>query len=424
MKKRTERRQRTQAGNEPSAELAFLVEPMLAGMTATRQHLLGWVHAHGLAALDALFREEARALAGPKGQHQAARTHHHWGTTATELTFGGRRLQVRRPRVRGRNGQEATLPSVTAFRARDPLSARMMQQLLAGVSTRNYEASLEPRPPGRRTRGSSKSAVSRALVRRTRQRLHEHLTRRLEGLDVIAVFMDGVVVAQQTAIVALGITRDGRKEPLGLSLGSTENAVVCTELLQDLLARGLTVDGRVLCVIDGGKGVRKALGDVFGDAAVIQRCQLHKGRNLEALVPKARQVYVRAALRRAYRAASTAAARRQLTALVTWLAANGQATAAASLREGLEETLTVLKLGLPPTLRRFFATTNCIENLIGTLRHVSRNVKHWRAGDMRQRWLGLGLLRAAERFRRIKNHDELGALVTALGARAVPERAA
>jgi putative transposase len=424
MKRRTERRGRRQGENAASAELAVLVEPMLAGMTATRQHLLGWVHAHGLAALDELFREEAVALAGRKGRHQATRTHHHWGTTATELTFGGRRLQVRRPRVRGTNGQEATLPSVAAFRTRDPLSARMMQQLLAGVSTRNYEASLEPRPAGRRMRGSSKSAVSRTLVRRTRQRLQEHLTRRLEGLEVIALFVDGVVVAQQTAIVALGITRDGRKEPLGVSLGSTENAVVCTELLQDLLTRGLTVDSRVLCVIDGGKGVRKALGDVLGDAAVIQRCQLHKGRNLEALVPKARQVYVRAALRRAYRAASTAAARRQLTALVTWLDTNGEAGAAASLREGLEETLTVLKLGLPPTLRRFFATTNCIENLIGTLRHVSRHVKRWRAGDMRRRWLGLGLLRAAERFRRIKNHEDLGALGTALGVRAVPEQAA
>jgi transposase-like protein len=127
-------------------------------------------------------------------------------------------------------------------------------------------------------------------------------------------------------------------------------------------------------------------------------------------------VYVRAALRRAYRAVSTAAARRQLTALGTWLEANGQAAAAASLREGLEETLTVLKLGLPPALRRFFATTNCIENLIGTLRHVSRNVKRWRGGDMRQRWLGLGLRRAAERFRRIKHHHELSALVTALRA--------
>jgi len=424
MKKRAESRQRTQAMIAASAELAGLVEPMLGGMLATRQHLMAWVHAHGLAALDELFCAEARALAGRKGQHQPARTHHHWGTTATELTFGGRRLQLRRPRVRGTDGREATLPAVAAFRARDPLSARMMQQLLVGVSTRNYEASLEPRPADRRTRGSSKSAVSRALVRRTRQRLQEQLTRRLEGLEVIALFVDGVVVAQQTAIVALGLTRDGHKEPLGVSLGSTENAVVCTALLQDLLARGLTIDGRVLCVIDGGKGLRKALGDVLGDAAVIQRCQLHKGRNLAALVPKARQVYLRAALRRAYRATSAPAARRQLRTLATWLEHNGQAAAAASLREGLEETLTVVKLGLPPTLRRFFATTNCIENLIGTLRHVSRNVKRWRAGDMRQRWLGLGLLRAAERFRRIKHHAELGALVTALATRTGAEQAA
>jgi transposase-like protein len=254
------------------------------------------------------------------------------------------------------------------------------------------------------------------VVRRTRQRLHEHLTRRLEGLEVVALFLDGVVVAQQTVIVVLAITRDGTKVPLGLRLGSTENAVVCTELLQDLLARGLALDGRVLCVIDGGKGLRKALGDVLGDAAVIQRCQLHKGRNLDAVVPKSRQAYVRASLRRAYRAASAAAARRQLTGLAAWLERNGQADAAASLREGLEETLTVLKLGLPPGLRGFFATTNCIENLIGTLRHVTRNIKRWRDGDMRRRWLGLGLLRAAERFRRIKRHRELDALVIALGA--------
>jgi transposase-like protein len=300
----------------------------------------------------------------------------------------------------------------------------MMQQLLAGVSTRHYEGSLEARPSGRPTRGSSKSAVSRAVVRRTRQRLHEHLARRLDGLDVVALFMDGVVVAQQTVIVVLGITREGGKVPLGLRLGSTENAVLCTELLQDLLARGLSLEGRVLWVIDGGKGLRKALGDVFGDAAVIQRCQLHKARNLDALVPKARQAYVRASLRRAYRAASAATARRQLTALATWLERNGHADAAASMREGLEDTLTVLKLGLPPTLRRFFATTNCIENLIGTLRHVTRHIKRWRDGDMRRRWIGLGVLRAAERFRRIKRHGELGVLVTALGAAKAAERAA
>src|SRR6266545_364480 len=425
MTKRTARGQRRQAENGAGPGLAHLVEPMLAGITATRQHLLAWVHAQGLAALDELFREEAVALAGPKGRHQPQRTHHHWGTAATELTFGGRRVQVPRPRVRQTaGGGEATLPSVAAFRDRDPLTARMMQQLLAGVSMRQYEASLEVRPSGRPTRGSSKSAVSRTVVRRTRQRLQEHLARRLDGLEVVALFMDGVVVAGQTVIVVLGITREGHKEPLGLRLGSTENAVVCTELLQDLLARGLPLDGRVLCVIDGGKGLRKALGDVLGDAAVIQRCQLHKGRNLDALVPKARQAYVRAMLRRAYRAASAAAARRQLTALATWLERNGHADAAASVREGLEDTLTVLKLELPPTLRRFFATTNCIENLIGTLRHVTRHIKRWRDGDMRRRWIGLGLLRAAERFRRIKRHGELGVLVTALGAAKAAERAA
>src|SRR5438094_18008 len=419
MTKRTERGQRTQAEKGPGVDLGALVGPMLTGMATARHDLLAWVHAHGLAALDELFGAEAVALAGPKGRHQPQRTHHHWGTAATELTFGGRRVQVRRPRVRQTIGGEATLPSVAAFRDRDPLTARMMQQLLAGVSMRHYEASLEARPSGRPSRGSSKSAVSRAVVRRTRQRLHEYLAQRLDGLEVLALFMDGVVVAQQTVIVVLGITRDGSKVRLGL----TENAVVCTELLQDLLARGLTLAGRVLWVIDGGKGLRKALGDVFGDAAVIQRCQLHKARNLDALVPAARQAYVRTSLRRAYRAPSAAAARRQLTALATWLERNGHADAAASLREGLEETLTVLKLELPPTLRRFFATTNCIENLIGTVRHVTRNIKRWRDGDMRRRWIGLGLLRAAERFRRIKRHGELDGLVTALSVTA-SERAA
>lgn len=193
MTKRTERAERTQGKNGAGPEPAHLVEPMLAGMSSTRQHLLAWVHAQGLAALDALFREEAVTLAGPKGRQQAQRTHYHWGTTATELTFGGRRVQVPRPRVRRTSGGEATLPSVARFRERDPLTARMMQQLLAGVSTRQYDASLEARPSGRRTRGSSKSAVSRSVVRRTRQRLHEQLTRRLEGLEVVALFMDGVV---------------------------------------------------------------------------------------------------------------------------------------------------------------------------------------------------------------------------------------
>jgi putative transposase len=232
-----------------------------------------------------------------------------------------------------------------------------------------------------------------------------------------------VVVAGQTVIILLGITRDGRKEPLGISVGSTENAAVCTQLLQDVPGRGLAVEGRLLCVIDGGKGLRTAVQDVFGNVAVIQRCQVDKRRNLRAVLPQGRQAYDQATLTRAYRATSADAARRQLRRLVAWLEANGHSDAAARLREGLEETLRVLKLN-SPRLRRFFATNNAIENLIGTLRHVARNVTRWRDGTMIRNWVGLGVLRAAARFRRIKGHDDLGALATALRTPVAGERAA
>ena len=424
MTKRTGNAAATQAGNGTGGGLAEVLTPLIEGMTATRTHLLEWVHTLGVGALHAVFRAEAEALAGPKGQHQVDRTHHHWGCTATELTFGGRRIQVARPRVRSRAGQEAVLPAVAAWRARDPLTARVLEQILLGVSTRGYAGSLEAGPPGVRSRGTSKSAVSRTLGRRLTTTLAAQLEQRLDGIEVLALFLDGVVIAGQTVIVVLGLTCEGDKRPLGLRLGSTENAVVCTELLQDLLARGLPITERVLCVIDGGKGLRKAVQDVLGTAAVIQRCQIHKARNLQALLPKPRQAHVRATLRRAYRAASADAARRQLKALANWLESNGHVDAAASLREGLEETLTVLTLGLPTRLQRFFATTNCIENLIGTVRHVTRNVKRWRDGRMIRRWVGLALGRAATRFRRIKGHHELDALAKALHKNAPSEAAA
>jgi transposase-like protein len=414
MTKRTEKTGGTQGAATEATAVARLLAPLVDGMTATRRQLLAWVQSAGLVALEAVFREEAATLAGPKGRHDPTRTHHHWGATPRQLTFGGRRLSLPCPRVRSRAGREAVLPSVLAFRETDPLTARVMDQLLLGVSTRGYAASLESAPAGTRSRATSKSAVSRRLVAATRTQLTAQLGRRLDELDLVALFLDGVHVAGQTLIVALGVAADGSKSPLGIRLGSTENAAICTELLQDLVTRGLRLDGRVLCVIDGGKGLRKALEDVLGTQAVIQRCQLHKQRNLLALVPPRRLPFVRAALQQAYRAASATAARRQLQALASWLETNGHPDAGASLREGLEETLTVLKLDLPAPLRRFFATTNCIENLIATLRHVTRNVKRWRAGDMIHRWAGLGLVRAAARFRRIKHHRELPHLVRAM----------
>ena len=212
----------------------------------------------------------------------------------------------------------------------------------------------------------------------------------------------------------IGITIDGTKVPLGIWLGSTENAPVCTALLQNLLERGLRIDESILCVIDGGKGIRKALLDVVGDLAVIQRCQLHKLRNLRSYLPKSRHAYVLQTMKQAYKSNSAKKARKRLQALVSWLERNGYDEAAGSLSEGMEETLTVLKLALPELLRKSLATTNAIENLNGTIRRVSRNVKRWKSPSMIRRWTALGVVTAEKKFHRIKGYRHMGALVHAL----------
>jgi transposase-like protein len=302
---------------------------------------------------------------------------------------------------------------VEQFSRIDPLPDRVLEQIVLGVSTRGYGQSLESVPAGARSRGTSKSAASRHLVARTRQRLRQDLCRRLDDVELIALMLDGIEVAKQTLVVALGITVGGTKVPLGLVQGSTENATLCTTLLQDLLARGLKVNERILCVIDGGKGIRKALSDVFGDLAVVQRCQVHKRRNVREHLSDKRESYVLGVMSEAYKSTSADVARKRLRALASWLERNGEEDAAGSLREGLEETLTVLKLGLPPTLRRSLSTTNSIENMLGTVRRVTRNVKRWQ-GDMRKRWTGLGILAAEKKFRRFRGHAHLPMLVRAL----------
>lgn len=414
MKRRTEKAAGNQVVLSLVEQIGQRVLPLVTGIAATKQGLLEWVHDFGLRALDELMRDDAARIAGEKGKHRADRTHHYWGTTKSELTFGGRRISVDKPRVRSKDGREAALPALEAFRDRDPLSERVVNQLLLGISTRDYDASLEPRPSGVSTRGSSKSSASRSFVAKTRQRLRASMDRRLDELDLVVLLIDGIEVARQTVVVALGITSDGTKVPLGLAQGSTENGALCTSLLQGLLSRGLKVEDKLLCIIDGGKGIRKALDDVFGDRAVIQRCQVHKQRNLREHLPEERHGYVLSTMRDAYRAASADTARKKLRGLVSWLESNGHEDAAASLREGLEETLTVVKLDLPITLRRSLATTNNIENLVGSIRRVSRNVKRWRGADMIRRWASIGLFQAQKRFRRIKGYREMPKLVSAL----------
>lgn len=397
-----------------AASVQQLVLPLVIGIEATRNGLLAFVHQVGMAALQELLAIDAAAIVGPKGRHVADRTHHHWGTTKTPLPFGGRHVVVERPRVRKKGGGEVELPIVEAFRASDPLPDHVMEQILLGVSTRGYAPSLERVPESVKTRGTSKSAASRALVEKTAEKLAEFVSRPLGDVALVAMFLDAIEIAGKAAILALGVTTDGTKVPLGLALGSTENAVVATDLLQNLLSRGLRIDGAILCAIDGGKGIRKALGDVLGDRAVVQRCQVHKMRNVEDHLPEARKAYVRRQMREAYKAKTAKTAKKQLLQLVSWLESNGEDSAAASLREGLDETLTVLRLGLPRTLCRTFSTTNAIENMNGTIRRVARNVKQWRGEPMIARWVALGVAEAARKFRRVKGHAQMSSLVAAL----------
>jgi transposase-like protein len=424
MSKRRAAERGKQASNDPQAlalVMRQMILPLIVGAEATKRGLLAFVQQMGLLALQELFAGEAEMIAGAKGKHVLGRTHHHWGTTRTPLPFGGRHVVVERPRVRRKGGGEVMLPAVDAFREADPLSARVAEQVVLGVSTRGYERSLEPIAEDMDARGTSKSAASRALIDKTTEKLTAFLDRRLEDIELIAMMLDGIEFAGETVIVALGITTDGTKVPLGLWTGSTENHVVAGQLLQNLIERGLRVEQPMLFVIDGGKGIHKALRQVFGDRAVIQRCQVHKLRNVRDCLPDARRGYVAKQMREAYKSKSASVAKKKLLQLASWLDSNGEDGAAASLREGLDETLTVLRLGLPPTLCRTFSTTNAIENMNGTLRRICRNVKRWRGQPMIKRWVALGIAEAQRRFRRVKGHQQMPSLVAALRPATTPE---
>jgi putative transposase len=394
-----------------------LMLPLLLAMDATKRGLLAFVQQMGMAVLSELLAAEAAMIAGPKGKHATGRTHHHWGTKQTPLCFGGRNVSIERPRVRARGkgkDREVELPTIEAMRDGDPLSARVAEQIVVGVSTRGYERSLDPIEPELGGRGASKSNASRALIDATTEKLASFVSRKLDEVDLVAMFIDGIEFMHRTVVVALGVTIDGKKVPLGLWGGSTENAAVATSLLNDLVERGLRVDESMLFVIDGGKGLRKALRDVFGDRAIVQRCQTHKARNVREHLPEARRAYVARQMRDAYKSATAATAKKKLLQLASWLESNGEDSAAASLREGLDETLTVLRLNLPTTLRRSFSTTNAIENMNGCLRRVARNVKRWRDETMIRRWVALGIAEAQRGFRRVKGHAQLHTLVAAL----------
>jgi transposase-like protein len=397
-----------------------LMVPLLLAMDATKKGLLAFVQQMGIAVLTEMLEQEATQIAGPKGKHLGNRSHHRWGAARTSLPFGGRNVTIERPRVRGRGkgAQEVELPTIDALRDGDPMPDRVAEQIVVGVSTRGYARSLEPVDEELHARGASKSNASRALIDATTERLAEFVSKKLDELDVVAMFIDGIEICGHVVLIALGVTVDGTKVPLGIWGGSTENATIATALLQNLIERGLRVEESMLFVIDGGKGLRKALHDVFGDRAIIQRCQTHKARNVREHLPESKRAYVASQMRDAYRCTTFATAKKKLLQLASWLESNGEDSAAASLREGLDETLSVLKMNVSKTLTRTFATTNAIENMNGAVRRVTRNVKRWRDEAMIRRWVALAVAEAQRGFRRVKGHAHLHALIAFLRPKA------
>ena len=300
------------------------------------------------------------------------------------------------------------------------MSARVAEQVVLGVSTRGYQRSLEPADESIEAGGTSKSNASRALIDATTEKLAQFVSRSLADLDLVAMFIDGIEFAGHSVVVALGVTIHGTKAPLGIWAGSTENTTLVTELLSNLVARGLRVEQSMLFVIDGGKAIRKALRDVFGNRAIVQRCQVHKARNVRDHLPESRRAYVAKQMRDAYTSATASTAKKKLLQLASWLTSNGEDSAAASLREGLDETLTVMRFALSKSLQRSFATTNAIENMNGSLRRIARNVKRWRDERMIRRWVALGITEAQRGFRRIKGHKDMPSLIAALRTTTTP----
>jgi transposase-like protein len=312
-------------------------------------------------------------------------------------------------------GKELELPSFAWAADRDPLDEHTWRVIAAGVSTRGYPETLEPLPDELEQRSTSSSSVSRRFVALSQRQLSACLSRPLDELDLWVVMVDGIAFRDHMILVAMGIDSTGKKHVLGLREGTTENASVAGRLLSDLVDRGLPADRPLLFVIDGAKALRRAIRDVFGEAGVVHRCQIHKIRNVLEHLPQHMHATVRRAMNDAYKTSKPKSALRQLERLAASLEPDHPG-AAGSLREGLEETLTLQSLGIKVggTLWKTLRSTNPIENLNGGVAQFTRNVRRWRNGSMILRWVGSAILDAEKKFRRVRGYREMPVLVQAL----------
>ena len=363
----------------------------------------------GRAVLQAVLQLSAAQVAGGPQQQGKRRPADvvFYGRQAGQVMLSDRKIQVERPRLRrkGRGGKEVEIPAYTAMQDQSPLGERMLDTLLRGVSTRNYKDVI---PEMSQTVGVSKSSVSRQAIEASEAELEALLSRRFDELKILIVYIDGVVFGEHTMIGAVGVDVTGHKHVLGIREGATENATVVTELLQDIAARGLDPKQKRLFIIDGSKALRAAINAVFGADQPVQRCRAHKLRNVLDHLPEDQKEQVKSLLRAAWKMEAKAGMTR-IRKLAEWLERE-YPSAAASLREGLEECFTINRLGLPPTLQRCLATTNIIESPHAGLRIRTRRVTNWQNGSMVQRWMASAFLRTEKGFRRIMGYRELWTL--------------
>lgn len=374
----------------------------------------------GKQVLAAMMEADRAALCGPRGVADAERTAYRGGHTRSWVTLGGRRIAIARPRVRAVASAELSLPSFGWAAQCDPMNAATLAAIAAGVSTRRYRSTLDCLPAAEQERSASKTAVSRRFVALSTQRLDEWLSAPLGKLELPVLMIDGIHFRERVVLIVLGIDAEGNKHVLGLREGSTEKAAVVRALLSDLIERGLDGETPRLWVIDGAKALRRGITEIFGQNALVQRCQEHKRRNVLDHLPEELHASVNRGLRDAWGSQDPLLAKRQLERLARSLQRTHPG-AAASLVEGLEETLTVSHLGIEAVLYRTLRTTNPIENLNGLVAHYTRNVKHWRDGQMLLRWMGSAITQAASGFRRVRGHRDMRRLISALKQRVRPD---
>jgi putative transposase len=381
-----------------------------------REGLLALSVGVGLGVVHELMELEVDEVVGPKGKHNAERTAKRHGHEHGSMTLGGRRVAVRRPRIRSADDtRELPVETYAYFADRDPLTRAVMDRMLAGVSTRRFARVGEPVGTDVEAESSctSKTSVSEMFIERTTTALEELMSRRLDDVRLAVMMLDGIEIAERTHVVALGITTDGVKIPLGLWEGSTENATLARTLLADLVDRGLDPEQAILFVIDGSKALRRAIKDVFGEHALVHRCHRHKERNVCDLLPERDRDQVRATMRAVGALSDPELARQRLELLAGELDRSWP-DAARSLREGLDDTLTLMRLEITGQLAKTLCSTNPCESMIEIVRSTQRNVKRWRDGDMRKRWTAAGMLVAEQQFRRIIGYRDLAQLVIAI----------